>query len=222
MLQTVKLQQVCHLTRRPRAFCKPKLRLQRSPSGASHEGIGLSVTYCTDDVIEAWEYIARLGGTKKATLRRRDNRPGHFVLYSRALEKSAINWAVSAGLLTAAVGYEVSWFDDELNDRMSAQFSSRQDAEDEMLEYEEYGAKISAVTIFHAARELVVRWQQHFSGNTPITPEHAVVEATNIYVTSAYPQFDGVWWEDRLSPETLSAPRGVILPHAIGRWTADC
>jgi len=31
---------------------------------------------------------------------------------------------------------------------------------------------------------------------------------------------DGVWWNDRLSRSTLSAPRGVIFPHRIAKWLA--
>jgi hypothetical protein len=41
----------------------------------------------------------------------------------------------------------------------------------------------------------------------------------NLYVATMHPDLDGVWWNERLDPDALSAPRGVLLPHALGRWT---
>jgi hypothetical protein len=61
----------------------------------------------------------------------------------------------------------------------------------------------------------------YFAGadrSRPLSPYLVETEAVNLWIAAVRPDLDGVWWNDRLDPASLSAPRGVILPHAASRW----
>jgi len=42
-----------------------------------------------------------------------------------------------------------------------------------------------------------------------------------VALASRTPEIAGIWWDDRLLPTTMSAPRGAIPENKIREWTAD-
>jgi hypothetical protein len=185
----------------------------------SYEGIGLSVMQCDEEIIESWIHIARLGGTV-IELQRRDGEDGQFAVWSQALEDAAIRWGLKQRLITKYMAWEVSWYDEEVDDRRAMVFDSRPEAEAQVEYYEE--VEIRPRSAYQSSEALARRWWQHFEGSGVLDTAQASIEVTNMYAAAAFPRLDGIWWNEELDPEALSAPRGVILPHALPRWAAEC
>lgn len=215
---------VAHLTPNPEAFREPIRSLHQSPRASSMEGIGLSVTYDDEEILDAWRYIAELP-YKHVRLCGVDGKTGKFVLWSAALEKQATEWAVANGWLEETAGWEVSWYDSEVDERRYTVYLTSKEAYKEM----EYGGhegeepEVREIPWWTPTGSLIARWREHFAAFGPesiMDPSSAVIEVQNLYVAAAYPDADGIWWENVLDPYGLSAPRGVILPHALSRWAA--
>lgn len=174
--------------------------------GPSYEGHGLSVSLHPD----AWIHIARLGGHPTWTL---TCGTGAF-LDVHALDDvtrtTILDWGVRSGWLERVVVFDVSWFDDELDTDVYSSFLSREDAaaEADALEVEEVTSRDTV-----AATELLAA--RTGTSDLASAPDMAVV----VFVTDMT-GLDGAWWNDTLSPETLSAPRGVIVPERLRRWAA--
>jgi hypothetical protein len=218
-MRIVRRKSVCHITPQPQAFCTPQTQLRRSQMRNSWEGIGLSVMQCDEEIIDAWYHIAKLGG-RPVTLTHVDGSPGRFVIWAREMEDTAMAWGAAQGLLTPRSAWELSWYDEELDDRRGAIFDTRAEAEQEGADYAE--AKIEPTTAYGASPALTKRWWGHFKGSGELDTAQATIEATNMYVAAVKPDLDGIWWDEILDPIALSAPRGVILPHALPRWVAKC
>jgi len=53
-----------------------------------------------------------------------------------------------------------------------------------------------------------------------VEPALAVELAITCWVEDST-ALEGVWWADKLAPEILSAPRGVILPGRLQGWSIE-
>lgn len=192
------------------------IRLRPTKSRTSFEGVGLSVS----EYPEEWSSIARLSGPTM-TLAHADGSRASFVLWSSALERAALAWGVAEGWVEAAVGWKVSWEDEERG-KVEMTFLTRAKADEEAgdADDENAGRRVSETTVYVPTKRLSDHWVRWFRGSKKMPFEFSKIEVFNLYVASAVPEADGVWWDEELAPEILSAPRGVILPHAIGRWMA--
>ncbi len=123
------------------------------------------------------------------------------------------NWAVSAQLLEKTLAYEVQWRDEELDERLCSLFLDQKAAQ---AEYEFRHESSEEVAIRESNALCATRDLEARIG-FKVAPTLAVELASTCYVEDCT-LFDGLWWTDRLAPERLSAPRGVILPSRLERW----
>jgi hypothetical protein len=170
----------------------------------SHEGHGISVSRCPDE----WRRIARLGGMPEWELKySKAQFLNRHRLGKRQLQ-GILRWAEAQGLLKQKPQFELSWFDDELNDTCTAVFSSREKALEELPDEEDPSA-IREVLRYCATTDL----NRRMGFRVPAL--HAEDLAIVCFVEDQT-SLDGVWWNDIL--DTFSAPRGVILPDRLSRW----
>jgi hypothetical protein len=215
----VKVQKtVAHITGSPKAFERPLRELRPTSAHFSWEGIGISVTYAREEYVEAWGQIAKIG-REAVVLTHIDGTPGRFAISDSDLEKKAITWGIEHGWVKMSPAWRMNYVDEETGDKRYSDFDTEKAARDEavyLVEDEGHEkVEVIEVSVPKATPKLQTRLRQHFpkGGDVP-----AEIEAVNIYVAAKKPQLDGVWWNDRFDPDALSAPRGVILPHALSRW----
>ncbi len=170
----------------------------------SHEGAGLSVSIHPD----AWERIARhrIRGTRHVLT----CRDGAFLAVQRlqARHRTAIaEWAVAQGYAVVAEIFETTVPDEASDGTLVTGFLSR----DEACEAGS-GAAVRAVAGLVATPHLSRR---HGREDGIVTVAH---DLAPLYAEDML-DLDGAWWNDVLDVESLSAPRGVIAPSKLGRWT---
>lgn len=187
-----------------------------SPSSTSFEGVGLSVSVHP----EAWSSIARLGAVA-FSLERADGGPGRFAVHGKAAAVAASAWSVRAGWAVRSVAWEVTYYDEEDGVRRSFLCPSADDARAEADGLEGQEPEVEEVEVLTASPRMETRWWSYFTGadrSRPLSPYLVETESMNLWIAETRPDLDGVWWNDKLDPSSLSAPRGVILPHAAPRW----
>lgn len=175
--------------------------------GRSYEGHGLSVSICPEE----WERIAKLGGLPWWQL---ENPDGRFLDAHALTEKQQAeiaSWGLELGLVEWAELWELSFDDDddELDDTVSFLFASKDEAELELEERE--GSSLKQVGRWCGTEQLAARigFASELDSFALLLP---------LYVEENLAGVDGVWWEDILDGY-LSAPRGVIVPGHLCRWT---
>jgi hypothetical protein len=176
----------------------------------SHEGGGLSVSLHP----QAWRSIARgwVGGELWAF-----TKPGNQFLDFHALTKATKTeirrWGTQQGLIEPALTYRFYYFDDDLDEEVYQEFESRQEAEAEASEYD---APVKTINSgFVGTPALNARCKQ--SSSVLLNPWGFIA---GLWAEDVL-RVDGVWWEDRYSPQTLSAPRGMIFASRLTEWHAE-
>lgn len=175
----------------------------------SYEGAGLSVSLHP----AAWRRIARghVGGdTWEMT--KSGNR---FLDYHKIGKRRwgvIRQWATENGWAEAKTQYEVSWYDDEMEQRVGFVFDTRKEAEAESdPEYNEDIRIKEIPTGLTGTQQLATRCHQRGPTSSP-----------QELLASVYAEdvlgLDGVWWQDVFDPSNLSAPRGVIVPSKVSTW----
>jgi len=177
----------------------------------SYEGSGLSVSVNP----EAWEEISPNTAGAYWLLTKPGNRFLDFygVWENTQLRQSVIQWGIQQGYVESKMLYRVGWYDDELEDTVYMEFNTREEAEREAPGLEDGDQTIEEVP----------------EGITPTAKlgqyvgETVSLANTPDMLCSAYAEqvmhLDGVWWDEILSPEILSAPRGVIFNSKLPSWT---
>jgi len=183
-------------------------------ASASLEGPGLSVTTHPED----WRVIARLAGSTYQ-LRRKDGEAGVFAdarKLSRTAQQALLREAVRRKLVSEAEGWQVSWLDTENEEHIEVTFATREEALDE-VRYGQSESTMRAVRTYRPTSSLQRWWKKYFSEpmSFELTPEMAILR-----LLAEDPALDGAWWSDRASRSSFSAPRGVIFPHRIAKWSA--
>lgn len=179
----------------------------------SYEGELLSVSRHPN----AWARIARLGSTVW-TLRA-------DALYLSAMDLTkedraeAVAWAIKSGLVEMASGYRLSWFDEEMEERLSSDFRTLAAAEAEKEGLDGMRPRLKPVTVpvltaLGSQRHVVRAATSDLSDATDL----AVVSWAADVLTRQVPSLAGVWWQERLDPAALSAPRGGIFPECLDRF----
>jgi hypothetical protein len=178
--------------------------------GASLEGTGCSVSQYP----EAWRQIARLGGFPLFELRRPGNRFLEFHRLTLNQRLALQDWGVAYGYLELRTQFELKYYDSE-QDGLCVSF---------------YDSEVEA-------RAEAPDWDDGTETNTTVTPvqkacptpamtarlgfETSTCNALDIVATffvEDETKLDGVWWQDTYAPESLSAPRGVIVLRALPAW----
>lgn len=179
--------------------------------GASYEGTGLSISTHPQD----WGRIARLGN-QTWSLRRRPNQFLNFHKLSKAQRAALQAWGISKGYLTLEKRWEMRYFDSDMDEECFSIFETEAQAQAEVPDWldedEDPPAKVSEVLMACPTAAMTARLQfkTDCSNALDITATFWVEDETEL---------DGVWWNDRLAPESLSAPRGVIVCRALPLWT---
>ena len=176
----------------------------------SQEGSGLSVSLHPTD----WRVIARLNGSVHE-LTRKEGSFLDFHKMTKAAREELLDWARRAGWIALERRWKVTWLDPEDEGARWCLFDTqaRAEAEAEFLNEDE-GAKATA------ERELVPVLTAEADSRVGfcLDPLLALDIAVTFWVEDELPDVDGVWWNDRLEPLALSAPRGVILKPRLNRW----
>lgn len=180
----------------------------------SYEGAGLSVSLHPEE----WSFIAKLGGNPTWSLRR----PGNRFLDAHAISlknKHAIMaWAVQRGYAEPCDTWRWRYYDDEVELYLTCEFLTHEEAMREA-----YGLSESEKEMIGTVRKC----SGHRS--TPlldkITQQKQPAIGNELTLDFLYPVYadevlslDGVWWADRLDPNSYSAPRGVISQRSLPTW----
>ena len=180
--------------------------------GPSHEGNGLSVSLHPNE----WSDIARLGG-ETFTL----TRSGGAFLDFRKLSESQLAeleaWGAQNGWLTKVTLWRFDYIDSETEDERYMFCNTLAEAEGEAEDrtengYDDEGHKLTEVTIpalSDKARERIGFKQDDIFA----------LDMAAAFLVEDCTELDGVWWNDRLDPGFLSAPRGVIVLSRLPSWT---
>lgn len=172
----------------------------------SQEGAGLSISQHPD----AWREIAR-GQVHGHDWIVRSAVGGKFLDIHRLSDthQAIIRaWAIDNGLATPAPLFEVSYFDDELDDDVKFTVINREDAE---AEAEEVDGEIAEIDGLLATKAL----QTYSHG--PCEPAMVKDMIATAFADRAL-DLNGCWWSDILDPIRLSAPRGVIFERRLSAW----
>jgi hypothetical protein len=183
-----------------------RLDQPRRKPAVSYEGSGLSVSLHPDE----WRKIARgqVGGDTWE-LTKEDPK---FLMATAANKKKAVNWAAANGWIAPQKRYRVSWFDDEMDDTMSTEFDSLEEAQEEA---DAYGVEPEEVDSFVLDNKGKAYWKSAFSSK----PSNSLAKDFAIIWFAEANGYDGVWWNDKLDPDRLSAPRGVIFQSKLPEWS---
>ncbi|TLX17070.1 hypothetical protein [Rhizobium sp. MHM7A] len=176
----------------------------------SYEGACLSVSIHPG----AWSSIARLGGDG-FVLSRVDGEPVTFVNATRLSrdEKAAIvDWGKQEGLLVDREVYIASYYDIEDEATRKIECSTREEA---LAEVEDQPRKrVQGPKLVLGATEKLLTMSDQPISRHEISSDFAYDLVLLAYVEKNL-RVDGVWWDETLNVETLSAPRGAIFQDRL-------
>lgn len=176
----------------------------------SYEGSGLSVSLHPS----AWRMIARGCVSGPCWELRRE---GGLLLDARrirgALAKEVLAWGVAAGHAVPKDLWRISWWDDEMESRMSMVFDDADEAREEARDRDIRTRRISGHVSTPALDAVCMQTRLSLG-------DRSVIDLLLPLWARSQHGLDGVWWSDRLSPITLSAPRGVLAADVVSEWTA--
>ncbi|MFC5505360.1 hypothetical protein [Bosea massiliensis] len=172
----------------------------------SQEGAGLSISQHP----EAWRQIARGLVHGDDWVVRSTSGATFLDVYKLSDAHKAIirEWALGEGLATSSPIFEVSYYDDELEDDLRFTATNRAEAE---AEAEEVDGEVTVIDGLLATEALQAL---SFGPCEPIM----VMDMVAIAYADLVLELDGAWWSDRLDPIRLSAPRGVIFKRRLDGW----
>lgn len=175
--------------------------------GSSYEGRGLSVSTEPD----AWVVIAQLGGLPTHKVSKKGAKfLDFYALVSKKNNKQTLyQWGKQNGHITLGDVWEVKKEDDE----WETTFVSYTQDEAEAAEEEESGAEVKKVKNFPIPTDAAMEKAGLHKGDR-LTSVH---ECLALLVAEEV-GLDGVWWDDDLDEDRMSAPRGVIFPEKLPTW----
>jgi hypothetical protein len=168
----------------------------------SYEGDGLSVSVDPDD----WASIARLPG-HTWSLERHDGEPLRFVSWHDFDDEARDRvraWAAEKGWVTQRDVQRLTYLDADTEETVTAEFSSFDEACEEVDAQWLDDYQINPVTVWRATDE----FPERIAFRDQVDPTDVLLGA---YIRENRPDLDGVWWADDHDPANLSAPRGVLV-----------
>ena len=180
----------------------------------SLEGPCLSVSLCP----EVWRAIAKLGNAPTWALSSATSQflDVHAFKQAPVLWQKVQAWGISEGLCTEGPVWEARWEEDGdlLFIRCESEEQAIQEVDDPSEVLSDGKPAVNLVTAL-TATEALSWWV-----GVPLKPDRPVDDFLLMaWVEQVLPSCDGLWWQDRLDPASLSAPRGGILPSRLHRWT---
>ena len=190
--------------------------------GDSYEGHGISVSECP----EAWESIAKLGGQPWWTLTLPGNAAPVFLDWHRVaadVRDEIIAWASANGLCVPCTCFEVSWSECIEPDEVERVFSTYEDKADAVLEFEGAVAEYEGDPESAPSLREYDAWKLTPAALATLFRRRAELDETPLMAALLYAEREtnltGVYWADRLDPMSYSAPRAVIFPDRLGKFS---
>jgi hypothetical protein len=196
----------------PKLFHVGTLNIADKQRG-SYEGAGLSVSLHPEE----WMQIARIGGPIWKCVRP-GNRFIDFYRLRKAHKTMIADWAIEHGWATRTSLWRVYFFDVDMEERRYFEFTDPDEAQQEADDLETQGQQPQPPTIkevkggLMGTPTLYDRMMQRTSESVGVGDFVAIVYAEDVL------KIDGVWFNERLDPYALSAPRGVIVPSMVSQW----
>jgi hypothetical protein len=177
---------------------------QKNAAYESLEGDGLSVSLHPDE----WREIAELGNSPTWALTKAGNQFLDFHSLSDDQRSQIRQWGIAEGWLEPAKLWEISYYDDECEDRRLFVFDNEDEARGELDEKQEWGPETEPQMIEKDGAVATAKLSERVAMKR-IDPSLAE-ELTAVVFAEDIAGLDGVWWEDTYDPSGLSCPRGVI------------
>jgi hypothetical protein len=196
--------------------------VDKGKTGHPHslEGHGLSVSPCP----AAWERIAQLGGSPWWQLDRPEGRFLDALRLSDRQRAQITDWAVEHGYVRRRKVWYAVVFDDELDDELWLASTTRRDALCDAVDRQGGDYRQGGDCSLSVLRD-AVRPGEQLHSLEPLDrllgfrPDGDCFDYCLVaYVERCLPELDGIWWEERYG--YLSAPRAVILPGKLDRWSS--
>lgn len=172
----------------------------------SYEGAGLSVSLHPEE----WMQIAKIGGPIWQCTRP-GNRFIDFYRLRKPHKAMIAAWAIEHQWATRTSLWRVSYYDEEMEDERYFTFADPQEAQDEAEDYED--AKVTEVPGGGLMGTPALYQRMMQDRQDPDVDDLVTI----VYAEDAM-KVDGVWFNERLDPDNLSAPRGVIVPSMVTHW----
>ena len=183
---------------------------QKSDNSGYEGGQGISVSTCPQE----WIKLAKLGGD----IFKVSNKKSKFVDFHALKENQndidkLLKFAEKSGWITPTTIYKYSFYDGDMDIDMEIDFSSIEEAKEEVeMNGEEFDDVITLVDGFAASDVLC-----NAVNLTSIAPAMVIDMVSTLFVEK-YTDCDGVWWNDDFSLETMSLPRGLIFSSKLDNW----
>lgn len=180
------------------------------------EGNGLAVSHHP----ESWRRIARLGDSSTWRLTKTC---GVFLSYydiRSDLWRKIEAWAEAVGYVVRGEIHRVEWYSDDVGRPLGyARYSLFRTEQEARKELE--GGVYSKETAFIPADRLN-EWYSMITGREGkscplLLTRHMVV----FLLAQEAGTMDGVWWDEELNVEDLSAPRGCIFQKSMPTWSVE-
>lgn len=185
---------------------------QKGVRGPSLEGAGLSVSLHPQE----WTRIAKLGDGLTFEMSRPEGTFLDFYKGGHALEQELTTWGLSEGLCQMEPRWKLSWTDAESDEVLHIVLASHAQAQSELAYYEEDDDTAASVEEIQVPVLTASAIQRLGFATDPL---NTLSMLATFFVEDCL-DLDGVWWNDDYAPARLSAPRGVIVPSRVQRWTA--
>lgn len=192
----------------PEVFHVGTLEAAHRTQRFSMEGDTLSVS----EVPEDWQHIAKLTGPTWELYRPQGRFFDMHDEKARALLDAEL---LAAGLVCNAQAYRLAWFDDEANAELSTLFRTREQA---LAESEEDEPNVTLVDVLSATPALREAYPLLSHDDFACVRDIAATVLARGQSSPLLADVDGLWWDEDLDPDRLSAPRGCIFPHRLALW----
>jgi hypothetical protein len=170
----------------------------------SYEGAGLSVS----TVPAAWRRIARLPGSI-FTVSKAEANFLNFHKMKKIHRGEIKSWGIQNGYVIEGTVYRVSWDDEEWGQTLCLEFTDLQKA----LEETEEGKTLRKANTIISTEKMNRRVL-----SDGVTSSLALDLLATIYADEVL-GLDGVWWQDKLDINRLSAPRGCVFLSTLASWS---
>ena len=183
---------------------------QKFERGPSYEGNLFSMSACP----EAWRKICKFGGKQlhiksdRSTLLDMNAITNSKSKAAIALKQEISDWGIAQGLLEEKTIFQVSWYDDELDEELILEFQTRSEAELEVDEDDERSL-IETKTLIGTSSLLA---RHGFKDLEIIGVEYAVIEWAQAKFAGV---LDGVYWDEINDEDRYSAPRAGMFPFDL-------
>lgn len=175
----------------------------------SYEGNLLSVSTCPD----SWQSIAKLSGDLwKFSCPNAFFLDAHAFMKNEASRAAVLFWADAKGLIEQKTVYDATHFEDDLGRDLTFTFESMEDLE---REFDPETVVISERKFVPVMTDKALEKYQLKRNGIEYETDYVLMDWVEAKLLPHDARIKGLWWEDEMNPERLSAPRGGIFPKKL-------